>query len=707
MEFIIAIILVIVICTIAGKKKKNDELDLDKNTGSTTFKIVFSIIIILAGIFFAYTNHHGPIIEDLSYSSVADGFTIDKYNVELDVKKDNKVDVTETIYINFYEDGHHGIYKFIPTWLKYTGKDGDTISRQSKISNLKTVGKDYTIDSVGRDKERIKIGSPYETLEPGIYKYIISYTYDMGDDPFNGFDEFIFHAYGDFWGTQIKNPTIEVTLPEEIHSEVNFFADKYRNNRINDYVDYRIDSRTIYATVKDSYALNKSLTIDIELPEGYFNNSSNLKMTVSIIACSLSLLILIVITLILFNRWKKYGEDPQKKVETVEFYPPEKLDPAQLAYIYKRETGKKLTISLIVSLASKGYIKIDENEDKKIVITNNYVNLSSQAYRRIKAVKLKDYVQNDENKDVMEAYFSNNKKEISLDTTHDEDVTTVSDKITVFLEVAKELIDKGYISITEDIIYYPETDTMKKYDEYLEDNKEIKLSHAERIVYNYIFKDEHKEVILENNTKFYQAFSEVNNFISSDIENRIKDRNSYREMSKSATLYIINSIILALTMYFATMYNNQLYIIIICITALVLNIIGLILTILTKRKTDYAADMQAKINGFKNYLNLAEKDQLEQEVNKNPHYFYDILPYAYVLGVSKKWIDKFEKLNIPFPKQEGISFYDYDTFDHISNSITYPVSSSSSSSSSGCSSCGGGCSSCGGGCSSCGGGGSW
>jgi len=156
MEFIIAIILVIVICTIAGKKKKNDELDLDKNTGSTTFKIVFSIIIILAGIFFAYTNHHGPIIEDLSYSSVADGFTIDKYNVELDVKKDNKVDVTETIYINFYEDGHHGIYKFIPTWLKYTGKDGDTISRQSKISNLKTVGKDYTIDSVGRDKERIK-----------------------------------------------------------------------------------------------------------------------------------------------------------------------------------------------------------------------------------------------------------------------------------------------------------------------------------------------------------------------------------------------------------------------------------------------------------------------------------------------------------------------------------------------------------------------
>ena len=44
-------------------------------------------------------------------------------------------------------------------------------------------------------------------------------------------------------------------------------------------------------------------------------------------------------------------------------------------------------------------------------------------------------------------------------------------------------------------------------------------------------------------------------------------------------------------------------------------------------------------------------------------------------------------------------------FDDIVNSVSYPVSSSSSSS--GCSSCGGGCSSCGGGCSSCGGGGSW
>ena len=61
------------------------------------------------------------------------GFTIEEYEVMLDVKLDNTVYVTENITVDFYQDGHHGIYRFIPEWLEYTGKDGNTIKRKSKI----------------------------------------------------------------------------------------------------------------------------------------------------------------------------------------------------------------------------------------------------------------------------------------------------------------------------------------------------------------------------------------------------------------------------------------------------------------------------------------------------------------------------------------------------------------------------------------------
>ena len=121
-----------------------------------------------------------------------------------------------------------------------------------------------------------------------------------------------------------------------------------------------------------------------------------------------------------------------------------------------------------------------------------------------------------------------------------------------------------------------------------------------------------------------------------------------------------------------------------------------------KRKNSYGEQIKSKINGFKNYIELAEKNQIEMLVEQNPNYFYDILPYAYVLDVSKKWVEKFENIPVPTNDMGNFDYYNIDSLDHLSDSVYIPTSSSS-----GSSGCGGGCSSCGGGCSSCGGGGSW
>ena len=120
-----------------------------------------------------------------------------------------------------------------------------------------------------------------------------------------------------------------------------------------------------------------------------------------------------------------------------------------------------------------------------------------------------------------------------------------------------------------------------------------------------------------------------------------------------------------------------------------------------ERKTEYGEKIKPQIEGFREFLLKAEKDQLEDLVTKNPEYFYDVLPFTYVLGVSKKWISKFENIKIP-AKDMGTFNYSSDyAFSAISSGVYTPSSSGSSSSG-----CGGGSSS-GGGCSSCGGGGSW
>lgn len=126
------------------------------------------------------------------------------------------------------------------------------------------------------------------------------------------------------------------------------------------------------------------------------------------------------------------------------------------------------------------------------------------------------------------------------------------------------------------------------------------------------------------------------------------------------------------------------------------------LKILPKRN-EYGNEMLGKIRGLKNFLNVSEKGELESLVMKDPEYFYEILPFTYVLGVSDKWIKKFESISMKAPNwYDGYSSFDMHSFGSFISSTMTSASSAMSSGSSGSS--GGGSS---GGGSGGGGGGSW
>ncbi|MEG1757967.1 MAG: DUF2207 domain-containing protein [Oscillospiraceae bacterium] len=63
-----------------------------------------------------------------------------------------------------------------------------------------------------------------------------------------------------------------------------------------------------------------------------------------------------------------------------------------------------------------------------------------------------------------------------------------------------------------------------------------------------------------------------------------------------------------------------------------------------KSYTEYGAALIGRIAGFKDFLQTAERDKLVMLLEENPEYYYDILPYANVLGVSKIWEKKFDGL---------------------------------------------------------------
>ena len=60
------------------------------------------------------------------------------------------------------------------------------------------------------------------------------------------------------------------------------------------------------------------------------------------------------------------------------------------------------------------------------------------------------------------------------------------------------------------------------------------------------------------------------------------------------------------------------------------------------RRSDFGVAILGRCIGFRTFLTTAEKDRLEMLLEYNPNYYYDILPYAQVLKVTKIWQSKFD-----------------------------------------------------------------
>ena len=74
----------------------------------------------------------------------------------------------------------------------------------------------------------------------------------------------------------------------------------------------------------------------------------------------------IMFVLITFYLWLKYGKEDNDMEVIEEFYPPKECNSLETGYIYKRDIDKKDVVSLLIYLANKGYLKIEQTTDQGI-----------------------------------------------------------------------------------------------------------------------------------------------------------------------------------------------------------------------------------------------------------------------------------------------------------------------------------------------------
>ena len=106
-------------------------------------------------------------------------------------------------------------------------------------------------------------------------------------------------------------------------------------------------------------------------------------------------------------------------------------------------------------------------------------------------------------------------------------------------------------------------------------------------------------------------------------------------------------------------------------------IISIICAYHLPKRNSYGRQLLGRLRGLKKFMEVAEKNRLTQLVEKDPKYFYKVLPYAYILGVSSKWINKFEDIMHENPDwYSGHSFYhNLNSFAHTMESLSVPSTS--------------------------------
>ncbi|MCH5162923.1 MAG: DUF2207 domain-containing protein [Clostridiales bacterium] len=107
-----------------------------------------------------------------------------------------------------------------------------------------------------------------------------------------------------------------------------------------------------------------------------------------------------------------------------------------------------------------------------------------------------------------------------------------------------------------------------------------------------------------------------------------------------------------------------------------LGVVSAMSPFLLVRRPEYNEQLNT-ILGFRDFLRDAEKDRLEALLEEDPQYYYNILPYANVLGVSDIWANKFKDLAVEPPAYyttRGPDIFDIWVISRLTHSVGSSVS---------------------------------
>ena len=487
----------------------------------------------------------------------------------------------------------------------------EIITKGDTVSNIH-VSEDY-VDSCNFSLCSIKIGNPNELIS-GEKKYKITYDYQIKSNK----NEFYYNIIGTKWGVPIKKARFDINMPSSVEfKDVGISIGTYGQKGFVNRATYKVYGTKITGETNEKLAPYEGITIHINVPRGYFLKNTNILLT---ILTSL----LLFLTLSSFLIWYFWGKD-DLVTPVVSFYPPKNMNPIEAQIVYRGKAETTGLSALIVYLASKGYIKIASSRDG------------------FKLTKIKDY-------------DGTNAGELKFMKTLFKDGNTVRENELKFSKTfyikCREIIDTCNKKISE--VYDKDSVSFKL--------KALSILCLLGVLAITLFVSADYQTGLFVMLPFF-AFPIIGIFTvikacttAKSIGQRIC------EICGGLVFAIIPASVFAPVLSGFFTNREFLFLGIICA------IVCIICYYQLPKRNKKGNRLQGELLGLKHFIEVAEKSRIIMFAKKQPSYFYDIMPYAYILGVSDVWIKQFEEIMKEVPECAHYSSYMH-SFNHFADSF--------------------------------------
>jgi hypothetical protein len=304
----------------------------------------------------------------------------------IEVLADGSMQVNETITVRAEGDRiKRGIYRDFPT--DYRDAAGNRYVVGFEVLRVTREGYSEPFFTEKRSNGvRVYIGDKNSYLQPGEYRYEITYRTNRQLGFFAVHDELYWNVTGNGWGFPINSVTANVVLPQGV-AATDITVEAYTGASGAKGSAYRAnvpgDSRAGFVTT-EVLAPNEGLTIVVGWPKGFVDEPGLVRKVTWLLQDNAGLLIalatLFLNVLYLWLVWKRYGVDPEAGPVFPHYEPPAKLSPGACRYIQQMSHDNRAFTAAVMSLAVKGYLKIHEGrtEALKAITGDNLYEASTE-----------------------------------------------------------------------------------------------------------------------------------------------------------------------------------------------------------------------------------------------------------------------------------------------------------------------------------------